>query len=112
MSLYQWPHHLDIELRSAVPRPDGPVPLRIHGPSLLKAVGASGHLDFRSLRLADMNLFSNHWGSDTVERDVAVQFVPDHDFDPVRHPEGTLWFHLRWHEVMQQPALGKPKYMI
>jgi len=20
--------------------------------------------------------------------------------------------HLRWHEVMQQPALGKPKYMI
>jgi hypothetical protein len=94
MSLYQWPCHIDLELRSDVPRPDGPVPLRINGPALLAAVGASGHLDFRSLRLADRNLFQNHWGSDSVERDVAVQFVPDTDFDPVSQPCGTLWFHL------------------
>lgn len=94
MSLHQWPYYLDLELRSAIPRPDGPVPLRINGPALLKAAGASGHLDFRSLRLGDRNLFYGHWGSDTVERDVAVQFVPDEGFDPVHHPEGTLWFHL------------------
>lgn len=94
MSLYHWPYRLDFDLQSSIPRPDGPVPIRIHGPSLLQAVGAHGHLDFRSLRVADRNLFYNHWGSDSVEREVAVQFVPDPDFDPVRHPEGTLWFHL------------------
>jgi hypothetical protein len=95
MSLYQWPYCLSFELHSPeVARPDGPVALPIDGNALLKKAGATGVLDVQSLRVVDMNAFPHDWGTDSVERDCAVQFEPADDFHPTRNPSGTLWFRL------------------
>jgi hypothetical protein len=73
---------------------DGPFPIRIDGKSLLEKAGVEGVLDCRSLRVADLNLFPQGWGRDTIERECAVQFESADDFHPERNPKGTLWMGL------------------
>jgi len=98
MHRYDWPYALELILDGgAVPRPDGGVALPIDGHDLLRRVGTAGHVDYRSLRVEDLN---------TVMRDCPVQFVPDDGFDPLTHPCGTLWWRL-WKYTWQDKAFPR-----
>ena len=86
MSLFERPYALDLVLADAgIPRPDGGVCVAIDGRELLALVGATGHLDFDSIRILNLG---------ATLRDAPVQFVPAADFDPVHRPCGQLWFRM------------------
>ena len=86
MSLFELPYSVDLTLEhSGIARPDGGVEIPLDARELLTRVGASGHLDFDSIRVLNLN---------GVLRDMPVQFVPDEGFHPLRHPCGKLWFRL------------------
>jgi len=91
---YDWPGSIDFTLEdTGVARPDGPVGLRIDGRALMSAAGLDGAMDFRSLRVEDLNDFAGFWAYQSP-RACPAQFVPDADFHPADHPKGTLWFRL------------------
>lgn len=88
---------LPFTLSSAVPRPDGPVALRLDLSRLPRPDGTPGAVDPHSLLVADRDLFQTFWDPVAAVRPVPTQFLPDADYDPITHPVGTLLFRLHNH---------------